>query len=258
MTVESSALREPPVQPLTSPLSLNEIMPIFRLDQNIAFPAPHLAHPSGLLAVGGDLSEDRLLLAYSLGIFPWYEDGQPLLWHAPDPRMVLEPSRIHISRSMTKIMRRGDFEIRYDTDFAGVIRGCASASRPGQDGTWITDEMLEAYIRLHTLGYAHSAEAWVEGELAGGLYGISLGGAFFGESMFARRSNASKVAFVSLMASLSSWGIDLVDCQVHTELLEAFGAEMWPRARFTEALKTCMAKETRRGPWSAGPSPKPS
>ena len=224
-------------------------MPIYRLTQELGFPAPEDADPSGLLAVGGDLGVERLLLAYSMGIFPWYEEGLPILWHSPDPRMVLLPDDLRVSRSLRKSLRDRCFEIRLDSDFEAVIRACASAPREGQDGTWITDEMIGAYLRLFELGCAHSVEALSDGELVGGLYGVSLGGCFFGESMFARRADASKVAFVALVEQLARWEFDLIDCQVYTDHLARFGATEWPRRRFLELLKRSLAKQTRRGRW---------
>ena len=231
-------------------------MPVYRLGPQLAFPAPELADESGLLAVGGDLSPRRLLLAYSLGIFPWYGEELPILWHSPDPRMVLEADGLVVSRSLRKELRRGRFQVRLDSAFEEVIRACALAPRPGQSGTWITEEMIQAYLRLHRLGYAHSAEAWLDGELAGGLYGVSLGGAFYGESMFARASDASKVAFAVLVEQLARWDIRLIDCQVHTDHLERLGAEEWPRARFLRALAGALAHPTRRGRWQLDPRPR--
>jgi leucyl/phenylalanyl-tRNA--protein transferase len=228
-------------------------VPVFRLSERLAFPPPELADESGLLAVGGDLSPERLLLAYSLGIFPWYSQELPILWHSPDPRMVLDVEKLTVSRSLRKEMRRGRYQVRLDTAFEEVIRGCAEAPRPDQDGTWITDEMVAAYARLHELGYAHSAEAWLEGELAGGVYGVSLGGTFFGESMFARARDASKVAFAVLAGQLARWDIRLIDCQVHTDHLSRFGAENWPRERFLRALSAALQQRTRRGPWRLDP-----
>jgi leucyl/phenylalanyl-tRNA--protein transferase len=225
-------------------------VPIFRLDDRLLFPRPELAEPDGLLAVGGDLSPRRLLLGYSIGVFPWYSEGQPILWHAPDPRFVLEAKRAHVPRSLEKRVRRGDYEIRWDSAFDAVVQACAETPRPGQSGTWIDDEMAVAYGLLHELGYAHSIEAWREGELVGGLYGVSLGGAFFGESMFARAPDASKVAFVALIARLVEWEIDLVDCQVRTDHLARFGAEDWPRSRFQAALEVALDAPTRRGSWA--------
>jgi leucyl/phenylalanyl-tRNA---protein transferase len=225
---------------------------IFRLDRRLLFPRPELAEPSGLLAVGGDLSPERLVLAYANGIFPWYNDETPILWHSPDPRMVLNPSELLVNRSLGKTLRRGIYEVRLDTAFREVIEACARAPRPGQEGTWITEEMIEAYVELFERGVAHSAEAWKDGALAGGLYGVSLGGAFFGESMFAVQPDASKVAFVTLVRQLAAWGIDLVDCQVKTDHLTRFGAKEQPRARFLEALAEALGKPTRLGRWRLG------
>ena len=228
-------------------------MPVYRLGKDLAFPPPELAEPTGLLAVGGDLEPERLLFAYSLGIFPWYEEGQPILWHSPDPRMVLLPSRLRVSRSLRKAIGRRPFDLKLDTAFDDVVRACAEVARPGSAGTWITADMMRAYVRLHALGYAHSAEAWAGSELVGGLYGVSLGGCFFGESMFALRSDASKLAFVALVRQLEAWGFDLVDCQIHTQHLARFGAEDWSRPRFGESLAGALAKPTRRGVWSFEP-----
>lgn len=224
-------------------------MPVYRLADALAFPPPDHAEPSGLLAVGGDLSPDRLLLAYSMGIFPWPLVERPLLWFSPDPRMVLRPPELRISRSLAKTLRRGGFEVRLDHDFHRVVRRCAEVPRRGEAGTWITPDMATAYARLHDLGYAHSAEAWQDGELVGGLYGVSLGAGFFGESMFADRPDASKVAFVTLVRQLEAWGFDLIDCQVHTQHLARFGAAEWPRRRFLAALERSLAAPTRRGAW---------
>jgi len=224
-------------------------MTIVRLGRELVFPPPEESEPDGLLAVGGDLSPERLLLAYANGIFPWYGEGLPILWHSPDPRTVLLPEALHVPRSLSKLLRRGDYEVRLDTEFAQVVERCAHVHRPEGPGTWITEDMREAYVRLHALGFAHSAEAWYQGELVGGLYGVSLGGAFFGESMFAERSDASKVAFVTLVRQLTRWEFTLVDCQVHTEHLERFGAEPWPRARFLAVLSRALERPTRRGSW---------
>jgi leucyl/phenylalanyl-tRNA--protein transferase len=222
---------------------------IFRLDRRLLFPRPELAEPSGLLAVGGDLRPERLVAAYAAGIFPWYSEGSPILWHSPDPRMVLRAEDLLVGRTLEKNLRRRLYEVRLDTAFRAVIEACAAAPRPGQDGTWITADMIEAYVALHQRGVAHSAEAWQDGELVGGLYGVSLGGAFFGESMFARAPDASKVAFVTLVRQLMRWGIELVDCQVRTPHLERFGATSWPRARFLAALEEALGRATQIGPW---------
>ena len=225
-------------------------MPVFLLGPDPElFPPPEKADRSGLLAVGGDLSPKRLLAAYRRGIFPWYSEGQPILWHSPHPRFVLIPRRAHVGRSIRKELKRGRFELKLDSDFAAVITACAEARRPGQGGTWITDEMREGYITLHELGYAHSAEAYVEGELVGGLYGVSLGSVFYGESMFARAADASKVAFSALLAQLIAWDFTLIDCQQETAHLERFGAESWPRKKFLDALNAGLRVETRRGKW---------
>jgi len=230
--------------------SRRRALPIFRLDERLVFPRPELAESDGLLAVGGDLSPHRLLLGYSVGVFPWYSDGQPILWHSPDPRFVLEAKKAHVPRSLDKRIRRGEYEIRYDTAFADVVRACAATPRPHQSGTWIGDDMVVAYGKLHELGYAHSIEAWQDGALVGGLYGVSLGSAFFGESMFAHAPDASKVAFVTMIERLVSWEIDLVDCQVRTDHLARFGAEDWPRPRFLTALESALDAPTRRGSWA--------
>jgi leucyl/phenylalanyl-tRNA--protein transferase len=225
-------------------------MPIYRLGPEPVFPDPEESEPDGLLAVGGDLAPQRLLLAYATGVFPWYAEGQPILWHSPDPRAVLVPSALHVSKSLGKRLRRRTFEVRLDTAFADVIRACAEVPRPGAQGTWITRDMLRAYVRLHELGFAHSAEAWERGRLVGGIYGVSLGGAFFGESMFTQRNDASKVAFAVLMRQLERWGFDFLDCQMRTPHLERMGAVLWPRKAFLEALAHAVRRETRRGRWS--------
>lgn len=226
-------------------------MPVFLLNADPeAFPHPSRADRGGLLAVGGDLSPRRLLAAYARGIFPWYSEGQPILWHSPDPRFVLWPRALHVPRSLRKTQRRGLYRIRYDTSFAQVIAACARMPRPGQDGTWITQEMRAAYEELFRLGYAHSAEAWRGEELVGGLYGVSLGSAFFGESMFALAPDASKLAFVELAEKVASWGYTLIDCQVETEHLARFGAEHVPRRRFLAALADALLRPTRQGRWT--------
>jgi leucyl/phenylalanyl-tRNA--protein transferase len=224
-------------------------MPVYRLDQRLVFPPVQDAE-DGLLAVGGDLRPERLVLAYSSGIFPWYEEGQPVLWHSPDPRMVLRPDALRVSRSLRQVLRRHVYRITLDRAFRRVIESCARAPRPGQDGTWITEEMKDAYEALHRQGLAHSVEAWDGDRLAGGLYGVSLGAAFFGESMFANAPDASKAAFVTLVAQLAVWGIDLVDCQVYTDHLARFGAEEWPRARYLKALRAALRRPTRAGAWT--------
>jgi len=224
-------------------------MTVHQLTHQLVFPPPESATEEGIVAVGGDVSPERLLLAYSQGIFPWPVRGFPLLWFSPDPRFVLRPEEAHLSRSLRRRMRRGDLEVRADTDFEGVIAACAAVPRVGQAGTWITPELRQGFVRLHELGYAHSVEAYDRGRLVGGLYGVSLGEAFFGESMFARAPDASKVAFATLLGNLLDWGFTLVDCQVYTEHLERFGATDWPRAAFLTTLHRALAAPTQRGPW---------
>src|SRR6185437_2023480 len=211
-------------------------MSLFILNNELIFPPVELAQPDGLLAVGGDLSTERLLLAYRQGIFPWYE-GQHILWWCPDPRFVLFPGELRESKSMKQLLKRDVFEFRVNTDFTGVITNCKSIARRGQESTWITDEVRAAYTRLHHTGYAHSAEAWQDGKLVGGLYGIRLGKVFFGESMFSTVSNASKYAFISYVHQLREEGVGLIDCQVYTEHLESLGARMIPRNDFIALLE---------------------
>ncbi len=224
-------------------------VPIFRLPREVAFPAPELAEPDGLLAVGGDLSPERLLAAYAAGIFPWFSGTSPILWWSPDPRLVLVPEWLHLPRSLARTMRRGTFRVTADTAFERVIVRCADRDRPGQDGTWITPAMIDAYVRLHRRGFAHSFEAWKGATLAGGLYGVSLGGAFFGESMFADLPDASKVAFVRSVEWLAGRGVRFVDCQVWTEHLARFGARELPRADFLARLAAALEAPTLRGRW---------
>ncbi len=194
-----------------------------------------LREPNGLLAAGGDLRPERLLAAYRHGCFPWYQEGQPLLWWSPDPRTVLFPDELHVSRSLRKRMRNGDYRVTFDKAFAEVIQGCAGP-RSYADGTWITTPMQDAYVRLHDMGVAHSVEVWQQGQLVGGLYGLAMGELFFGESMFSRATDASKVGFVTLVERLREWGFALIDCQMPTRHLESFGARSIPRAAFAEAL----------------------
>lgn len=218
-------------------------MPIYLLDDALAFPDPQRADPgTGILAVGGDLSPARLVLAYSLGVFPWYDaDATPILWHSPAWRFAMRPEDLYVGRSLRKTLRRAPFELRYDTAFDAVLRHCAAVPRPGQDGTWLNDEMRAAYAELHRRGFAHSAEAWRDGRLVGGLYGVTLGGVFYGESMFALEADASKVVYATLVPLLGAAGYRLVDCQVYTDHLARFGAREWPRATFLEALEDALA-----------------
>ncbi|MBA3391440.1 MAG: leucyl/phenylalanyl-tRNA--protein transferase [Deltaproteobacteria bacterium] len=224
-------------------------MPVYRLDDRLVFPPVHLAE-DGLLALGGDLRPERLLLAYSQGIFPWYAENLPILWHSPDPRMVMTTRDLIVQKSLRKAIRRKPYDLRLDTAFLQVLEGCASVPRPGQSGTWLIPEMVDAYTKLHDLGFAHSIEAWQGETLVGGLYGVSVGAAFFGESMFANAPDASKIAFVACVRQLDDWGIGLIDCQVHTEHLERFGAYEVPRMSYLDLLKTALDQPTRRGKWS--------
>lgn len=228
---------------------MKEIL-IPRLSREVlVFPDPREAMDGGLLAFGGDLSPSRLLLAYRSGIFPWYSQGDPILWWSPDPRLVLFPEKLKISKSLRKILKSGRFEIRMDTAFGEVIYACGMMPREGQDGTWILPEMIEAYEELHHLGYAHSVETYMEGELVGGLYGVSLGGVFFGESMFSREPDASKSALAALVTFCLEQGIGLIDCQVTTDHLMRMGAEEIERNRFLDLLKLSLEKETLMGAW---------
>jgi leucyl/phenylalanyl-tRNA---protein transferase len=211
------------------------VMPIFALGKELSFPPVHLAEPDGLLAMGGDLSPERLLLAYQNGIFPWY-DGDIILWWCPNPRFVLYPSALKINKTTRSLLIKDAFEFTMNKAFDAVIHQCKEIKRPGQEGTWITAEVEKAYCKLHELGYAHSAEVWKDGELVGGLYGIRIGPVFFGESMFSLLSNASRYAFTKYVQLLQNEGILLIDCQVHTPYLESMGAEMIDRADFMVKL----------------------
>lgn len=202
------------------------------------------------MAVGGDASPERLLLAYAQGIFPWPQGDLPLLWFSPEPRFVLPLDAVHLPTSLRKFMRKEPYRVTMDTAFESVMLACADKPRPGQDGTWITDELVDGYTSLHKLGFAHSIEAWQDDTLVGGLYGVSLGGVFCGESMFADEKDASKIAFSVLLATLRQWKFDLVDCQVRTEHLERFGATQWPREQYLDALRTSLQRPTRRGRWA--------
>lgn len=206
------------------------------LDSELWFPPVEEALPDGLLAIGGDLGAERLLLAYSRGIFPWYNEDEPPMWWCPDPRFVLFPDELKVSRSMRQLVRRDAFEVTVDRAFGDVISNCMKIRRKGMDGSWISGDVVTAYTEMHRLGYAHSVEAWQGGVLAGGLYGIMLGSVFFGESMFSVKANASKFAFISWVDLLKEKGVKLIDCQVHTTHLESLGARMIPRADFVELL----------------------
>ena len=224
-------------------------MPVFLLTDAMEFPPPHLAARDGLLAVGGDLSVKRLIFAYRMGIFPWFSEGDPILWWSPDPRLVLYPNEIKISKTLKKIIKKKTFNVTMDLAFNEVINQCAQARLQNNQGTWIVKDMIDAYCKLHRSGFAHSVEVWQQGELAGGLYGVSLGKCFFGESMFTRVSNASNVGLVKLSYYLNELSFELIDCQVTTEHLIRFGAREIPRPLFLDQLKVSLGAPTHRGKW---------
>lgn len=227
-------------------------MPVYLLTDDLVFPPVHLATPEGLLAVGGDLSPERLLLAYQSGIFPWYSEGEPILWWSPDPRMVLYPDELKISRSLRKTIRSGRYRASMDTCFDQVIRSCGRTRIESGQGTWITAEMEKAYIRLHRLGCAHSVEIWHQEDLVGGLYGVSLGRCFFGESMFSTMNDASKVALVILSNHAISKQFDFIDCQMKTDHLTRLGAREITREDYLSQLRQTLQYPVLRGPWNLG------
>ena len=224
-------------------------MTVYLLDDTLRFPHPDNAEANGLLAVGGDLTKERLLLAYSNGIFPWYSEGDPIMWFSPDPRLVIFLDDLYVSSKLKKLIRSETYEVRFDTCFEDVIKRCSMTDRRGQDGTWITDEMIDAYLDLHKDGYAHSVETFQEGELVGGLYGVSLGGAFFGESMFFEASNASKVALYYLVEKLKSWNFDFIDSQVPNDHMKSMGGRELERVEFLQLLEDSLSKQTKLGNW---------
>lgn len=224
-------------------------MPVFQLTDDILFPPVDLAEEDGLLAVGGDLSAERLLTAYAEGIFPWYSKGQPILWWSPDPRMLLFPEEFVVSKRLERELRKKSWRVTMDTSFEEVVAHCAEIPRPEQEGTWITSEMRGAYVALHEDGFAHSVECWKDDRLAGGLYGLSLGRCFFGESMFSLEPNASKVALANLVRQLGDWEFAFIDCQVQTGHLGSLGARDVARPDFLRLLGEARDAETRRGVW---------
>jgi leucyl/phenylalanyl-tRNA--protein transferase len=225
-------------------------MPLFKLTDELFFPNPELSLQDGLLAVGGDLSIERLLLAYKNGIFPWYDDQSPILWWSPNPRMVLFPKKLKVSKSLWQVIRQKKFEVKVDENFASVIKNCAAMPRTDQPGTWITNEMMQAYIDLHDNGFAHSFETYFDGELVGGLYGISLGRVFFGESMFHKMSDASKVALYYLTEKVKSWKFLMIDAQQDTPHMRRMGAKTIPRKDFLALLDESSQYRTYKGKWS--------
>lgn len=225
-------------------------MPVFSLGPGTAFPDPRLAGPGGLLAVGGDLRPERLVAAYRQGIFPWYNEGEPILWWSPDPRFILEPDGLYVSRRLARLLKSGRFSATWDTCFPRVISRCAAVHRRLHGDTWLTDEMISAYCRLAGLGLCHSVEIWEAGELAGGLYGVSLGSAFFAESMFHERPNASKAALFHLCRFLRDAGFTLLDCQVHTPHMESMGAYEISRSKFLALLSRSQEGPTLKGSWT--------
>ncbi len=228
-------------------------MPVYRLPRAYVFPPPDHAEPGGLLAVGGDVAPGRLLEAYRHGIFPWYSEGEPIWWHSPDPRCVIEPAAVHVPRTLRPVLNQRRYEVRFDTAFDAVTAACARVPRPGQRGTWITRSMRRTYRNLFEAGLAHSIEAWRDGELVGGQFGVSIGGMWFGESMFHLAPDASKVTFVVLARWLVAHGVELVDCQVKTPHMERFGAVEWPRTRYLERLAELVERPTCLGPWVLAP-----
>lgn len=225
-------------------------MPVYRIPEAHLFPDPRLADPSGLLGVGGDLHPARVLLAYRMGIFPWFNEGDPVLWHSPDPRVVLYPDELTVPRSLGKRIRQGRYRITMNQAFEKVIRACGETWRPGQGGTWITEDMVDAYVALHRANFAHSIEAWSGEDLVGGLYGVSIGQVFAGESMFARAPDASKVAFVHFVRQFQRWGGTVVDCQVQTEHLQRFGSRPISREAYLTHLDQGRDRLVRSGAWS--------
>lgn len=225
-------------------------MPIYQLSDTVSLPLPDLAEPDGLLAVGGDLSSERLILAYENGIFPWYNADQPILWWSPPKRMVLYPNELKVSKSFKKSIEKGGFQLSIDEHFKQTMELCGKTKRKGQDGTWVTPEMVEAYENLHQMGFAHSFEIWKSGELVGGLYGVSLGRAFFGESMFSRVTDASKVALYYLHSFAIEHRLHFIDCQLHTAHLESLGARELERKSYLQELDMALAYPDLKGFWT--------
>lgn len=224
-------------------------MPVYLLNDDLVFPSPTEANEDGLLAIGGDLSVDRLLLAYEIGLFPWYNPTDPILWWSPDPRCILYIKDLKISKSMRNVLNQKRFNVSYDTAFKDVIAACSKAPRKDA-GTWISEDIMKAYIDLHQLGMAHSVEVWEGEKLVGGLYGVSLGSAFFGESMFSAKSNTSKLGFIYFARALKQWGFEWIDCQIMNPHLRSLGATDVPRAEFLKLLQSALEHNTRKGLWT--------
>lgn len=224
-------------------------MPVYQLEKEPYFPHPHLAEDSGLLAIGGDLSTARLIQAYSLGIFPWYSEGEPILWWSPDPRMILYPEKFKVSKSYSKTIQQNNYQVKFDTRFQKVVEACSHMPRGGQQGTWITREMQGAYLELHRKGLAHSVEVYDQNQLVGGLYGVSLGKAFFGESMFHVHRDASKIALYHLVERVKTWDFKFIDAQIETSHLISLGAINVPRKVFLEQLKEAVHYPNKAGKW---------
>jgi len=222
-------------------------MPVFQLTKKLIFPPAELAEKNGLLAIGGDLSPERLLLAYRSGIFPWYSEGDPILWWSPSPRLVIFPAEFKIPKRLSRLVRQGKYTVTMNHVFRQVITACATTDKRQGKGTWITNDMIEAYCMLHEMGYAHSVECWLDDELAGGLYGISLGGIFFGESMFSQQTNSSKIGLVHLIKKLQKSNFDLIDCQMKTEHLIQFGAREIPGNDFRKMLNKSIERSDQIG-----------
>jgi len=220
-------------------------------DERFVFPPPETSMPGGILCTGGNLSPGMLLSAYSQGVFPWFNDEDPIIWWSPDPRFCVLPAEVHLSDTMRKLLRKRPYELSLDTAFGDVIRRCSSVPRRGQDGTWITADMIEAYVRMHDLGYAHSVEAWKDGVLVGGLYGMGLGAAFFGESMFSLEPDASKCAFLALAWRLRDEGCLLMDSQVHTAHVASLGGRDMARDEYLARLGVALDRPTVKGDWGA-------
>ncbi len=224
-------------------------MPVFKLSEEIVFPPPDLAREDGLLAVGGDLSPERLLLAYQMGIFPWYSKGDPILWWSPVPRLIMEPAKFHLSKRLARELRKGIFQFSLDQDFKNVIEACAKLRTGQGEETWINQNMIKAYCKLHEMGFAHSVECHQNNKLVGGLYGVAIGGVFFGESMFSKVSNSSKSAMAILAGHLQKWNFDFIDCQMRTDHLISLGAHEINGSGFFNCLQKAILKPEHPGPW---------